>query len=298
MSEGDYGKDMPANRSDASGGANPAAVLCPVCFHHCRLSEGAYGICGARRNIGGEIRCINYGRLTSLALDPIEKKPLAYFYPGSMVLSLGSFGCNLACPFCQNHEIAAGREKDFGDAPVVTPRRICEIALEERKDRNIGVAYTYNEALVGYEFVRDTARLVHEAGMFNVLVSNGTAEIPILEEILPYMDAMNIDLKGFRPEVYRRLGGDLEMVKAFITRAVQDCHVELTTLIVPGLNDAPEDMEAESAWIAGLDPGIPLHITRYFPRYQMREPATSIAVMEKLQAVASRHLQRVRLGNA
>ncbi len=139
--------------------------------------------------------------------------------------------------------------------------------------------------------------LIHAAGMKNVLVTNGTAELHILEEIIPYIDAMNIDLKGFSDEIYEKLGGDFETVKNFITRSAQCCHVELTTLIVPGLNDSPEDMRKEAEWIADIDPSIPLHITRYFPRYKMHENATDIAVLKSLKDVASENLKRVFLGN-
>ena len=272
-------------------------VVCPVCPHHCALREGAVGRCRARKCVGGKITCINYGKITSLALDPIEKKPLYYFYPGSRIVSVGSFGCNLSCPFCQNHEIAAAGAREARYARDMMPEEICEIAEETRDRGNIGVAYTYNEALVGYEFVRDTAKLVHEAGMKNVLVTNGTAELPILEELLPYIDAMNIDLKAFRPELYKWLGGDLQTVMNFITRAAQESHVELTSLIVPGKNDSLEDMEREASWIAGIDPDIPLHITRYFPRHRMSEPPTRISLMRELKGVAERHLNRVLLGN-
>ena len=272
-------------------------VVCPVCPHHCALREGAVGRCRARKCVGGKITCINYGKITSLALDPIEKKPLYYFYPGSRIVSVGSFGCNLSCPFCQNHEIAAAGAREARYARDMMPEEICEIAEETRDRGNIGVAYTYNEALVGYEFVRDTAKLVHEAGMKNVLVTNGTAELPILEELLPYIDAMNIDLKAFRPELYKWLGGDLQTVMNFITRAAQESHVELTSLIVPGKNDSLEDMEREASWIAGIDPDIPLHITRYFPRHRMAEPPTRISLMRELKGVAERHLNRVLLGN-
>ena len=272
-------------------------IVCQVCPHHCALREGAVGRCRARKCVGGKITCINYGKITSLALDPIEKKPLYYFYPGSRIVSVGSFGCNLSCPFCQNHEIAAAGAREARYARDMMPEEICEIAEETRDRGNIGVAYTYNEALVGYEFVRDTAKLVHEAGMKNVLVTNGTAELPILEELLPYIDAMNIDLKAFRPELYKWLGGDLQTVMNFITRAAQESRVELTSLIVPGKNDSLEDMEREAAWIAGIDPDIPLHITRYFPRHRMAEPPTRISLMRELKGVAERHLNRVLLGN-
>ena len=272
-------------------------AVCPVCPHHCRIPEGSFGRCRARKNEGGKVICANYGKLTSIALDPIEKKPLACFHPGSMILSVGSYGCNLSCPFCQNYEIAAAGESDFRRLYEVSPQELCSLAKRETARGNIGVAFTYNEALAGYEYVRDSARLVHEAGMLNVLVTNGTAELPVLEELLPYIDAMNIDLKGFRPEIYWQLGGDLETVKAFITRAAQDCHVELTSLIVPGMNDDPADMEKEAEWIAQIDPRIPLHITRYFPRYKMHERPTDISVLRHLKKIAEKRLERVRLGN-
>ncbi len=272
-------------------------AVCPVCPHHCRISEGAYGRCGARKNAEGKVVCASYGKVTALALDPIEKKPLAFFHPGSRILSVGSFGCNMSCPFCQNYEISRGREADFPQAYEILPEQLCRIALEECARGNIGAAFTYNEALTGYEYVRDAAKLVHEEGMRNVLVTNGMAELPVLEELLPYIDAMNIDLKGFRPEIYRQLGGDLETVKAFIVRAASACHVELTSLIVPGLNDDPEDMRRQAEWIAEISPEIPLHITRYFPRYKMREPATDISLMKTLKTVAEKSLRRVCLGN-
>ena len=272
-------------------------AVCQVCPHHCRIPEGAYGRCRARKNEGGMVIGASYGKLTAIALDPIEKKPLVYFRPGSMILSVGSFGCNMACPFCQNYEIADAGESDCRGIYEVTPERLCELAKESRGRGGIGVAYTYNESLTAYEYIRDTARLVHEAGMCNVLVTNGMAELWVLEEILPYIDAMNIDLKGFRPEIYKYLGGDLDTVKSFIMTAAKKCHVELTTLIVPGMNDDPLDMDREAAWIASISPDIPLHITRYFPRHHLSTPATDIAVMRKLQEIAGRSLNRVRLGN-
>ncbi len=271
--------------------------VCPVCPHHCRLAEGALGRCRARANRNGNVVSVNYGKVTSIALDPIEKKPLAFFLPGSKVLSVGCFGCNLSCPFCQNHDIAQAGEKDIPEVYTVTPEKILSIALDEVASGNIGVAYTYNEALVGYEFVRDTAKLVHENGLKNVLVTNGCCELPVLEKILPYIDAMNIDLKGFRPEIYEKLGGDLETVKSFICRSAEESHIEITSLIVTGLNDSAEDMEEEAKWIASIDPDIPLHITRYFPRFRYREPATDIGLMHELGSIAEKHLNRVLLGN-
>lgn len=282
---------------------NGSASVCPVCPHHCRLTEGQRGRCGARRNEKGKIVCDNYGKITALALDPIEKKPLKQFLPGSLILSVGSFGCNLSCPFCQNHEISM---PDAAGAAYreITPEELAELAADccGREDgygrKNVGVAYTYNEPLVGYEFVRDTAELVRERGMKNVLVTNGTAEIFVLEELLPYIDAMNIDLKGFSEAYYRKLDGDLETVKRFICRAVENCHIELTTLIVPGENDSEEEMEEEAKWIASVDPRIVLHVTRFFPRYRMTDrQATDVEQIYRLCDTAGRYLKNVYTGN-
>lgn len=163
---------------------------------------------------------------------------------------------------------------------------------------NIGVAFTYNEPLVGYEFVRDTACLVKQNGMKTVVVTNGSVELEILEEILPYIDAMNIDLKGFTEDYYRKLGGNLNTVKAFIERAAKDCHVELTTLIVPGENDSKEEMEQEAAWIASLSPEIPLHVSRFFPRYQMTDrKATEVRQVYRMKQIAEKYLKYVYTGN-
>ena len=224
-------------------------AVCQVCIHHCHLQPGQRGVCRARKNVDGQIVCENYGQVTSLGLDPIEKKPLSMFYPGSLILSVGSYGCNLRCAFCQNHEISM-TNKEEAAAVYISPQEMSDKALACKPAGNIGVAYTYNEPLVGWEYVRDCARLVRQAGMKNVLVSNGTASPEILDEILPYMDAMNIDLKGFRESYYRELGGDLETVKEFIIRSAAACHVELTTLIVPGENDSEAEMEEEAEWIA------------------------------------------------
>ena len=278
-------------------------AACPVCFHHCRLDEEQYGRCRARKNVKGTVVCDNYGKVTALALDPIEKKPLRHFMPGSLILSVGSYGCNLSCPFCQNHDISMG-DGMVTEYREITPEELTELAAayREQKDAygrgNIGVAFTYNEPLAGYEFVRDTAKLVRERGMKNVLVTNGTAELPVLEEILPFIDAMNIDLKGFTEDYYRKLGGSLEAVKAFVRRAAEECHVELTTLIVPGENDSEEEMEREAEWIASVDSEIVLHVTRFFPRYKMNDrEATDVETVYRLRDIAVKYLKNVYTGN-
>lgn len=271
-------------------------VTCPLCFHHCTLSEGQTGACRARGNRHGRIVPLNYGKLTALALDPIEKKPLQHFHPGSRVLSVGSFGCNLHCPFCQNASIAAAGEETYTqDCP---PEQLVQKAMELREKGNIGLAYTYNEPLVGYEYVRDCAQRVHEAGLYNVLVTNGTIEEEPWRELLPLLDAVNIDLKGFTESWYRRLGGDLETVKRSIILAASSCHVEVTTLIVPGENDSEDEMRALSAWLSSVSPDIPLHVSRFFPRHHMQDrPPTPVSTVYRLVNIAREQLHYVYTGN-
>ena len=270
-------------------------AICKVCFRHCNIPEDGLGFCGARTCTDGAVTAANYGRVTSLALDPIEKKPLARFHPGSMIVSAGSYGCNLRCPFCQNYEISWSKEAfRFADrAEYIPPEALAAIAAQTRSRGNIGVAFTYNEPLIGYEYIRDAAKLVHEQGMLNVIVTNGTADLSVLAELAPYIDAMNI-------------GGDRAMTMAFIEEAVKHCHVELTTLIVPGENDSEDEMREMTAWIADLRDSegstigteIPLHISRFFPRFHMTDRnATSVRLVYRLADVARERLKYVYTGN-
>lgn len=291
-------------------------VVCEVCMHHCSLEPGQRGICQARKNRDGKIVCENYGQVTALALDPIEKKPLKMFRSGSQVLSVGSYGCNLRCPFCQNYTIsmALGRggygiddskecrkkviDRETVNSIWIPPDYLAEKAYKAKALGNIGVAFTYNEPLVGWEYVQDTAKLVKAYGMDNVLVTNGTASLEVLEELLPFIDAMNIDLKGFREEYYHKLGGDLETVKTFIIHAAKKCHVELTTLIVPGENDFLKEMEEEAQWIGAVGKEIPLHVTRFFPQYHMVDrQATEVESVYQLAEEARKYLDYVFVGN-
>ena len=280
-------------------------AVCGVCFRHCDIPEGKTGFCGGRIARNGRVEAYNYGRITSLALDPIEKKPLARFFPGSMILSAGSFGCNLRCPFCQNHDISWSEQAfRFAEtAETASPEELVDLALKTRDKGNIGIAFTYNEPLIGYEFVRDTARLANEAGLRNVMVTNGTAELSVLKELESYIDAMNIDLKGFTDRYYSRvLGGDRSQVMAFITEAVKSCHVELTTLIVPGENDSETEIRELSEWVSGLkEPDgddVPLHITRFFPRFHMTDRgATDVKTVYRLADTARERLKYVYTGN-
>lgn len=277
--------------------ASEKTAVCPVCMHHCKTAPGGLGRCKARRNEDGVMVPINYGKVTSLALDPIEKKPLYRFHPKSLILSVGSFGCNLSCPFCQNYSISQTGEET--ESEYISPERLCEIAKRAAKDHgNIGVAFTYNEALVGYEYVRDAAKLIKEAGLYTVLVSNGTATTMVLDEILVYIDAMNIDLKVFNEEGYRWLGGDLATVKEWIKGSYEKTHLEVTSLIVPGLNDDEKKMDEMAGWLGSLSPKIPLHITRYFPGYMHTQGGpTPVDTLYKLKGVAEKHLEYVYVGN-
>ena len=271
--------------------------ICNYCHHHCLLQEGKTGFCRVRTLQEGKNFCGNYGFITSLALDPIEKKPLNRFYPGTWILSMGSYGCNLRCPFCQNFSISQNGRDAF--PPVIaTPEQLAAKAAELKSRSNIGIAFTYNEPLLSWEFIRDTGRLVHENGQKNVVVTNGNFSVEIAENLAGIVDAYNIDLKGFTPEWYRKLGGDLEMAKAFITEAVKNAHVELTTLIVPGENDTPEEMESIARWIASLSPDIPLHVSKFFPRWNMVDRnETPADRVYRLAEVARKYLQFVYTGN-
>ncbi len=282
---------------------------CDVCFRQCEIPEGKLGFCGARTCVNGEISQASYGRITSLALDPVEKKPLARFYPGSLILSAGSYGCNLRCPFCQNYAISWSEEafRSAEAAEVISPGELARTAAWYREKGNIGVAFTYNEPLIGYEYILDTARLVKDLGMKVVLVTNGTASLSVLNRLAPYIDAMNIDLKGFTDRYYREiLKGDRRMVMDFIEAAVQVCHVELTTLIIPGENDTEEETARMCGWISGLKDregkvtgrNIPLHISRFFPRFMMQDrDATDVSLIYRLAETARKYLNYVYTGN-
>ena len=269
-------------------------MLCNICPRHCNLDINQIGFCRARKNSGDYIFPVNYGKISSIALDPIEKKPLFHFYPGSHILSVGSFGCNLFCPFCQNFKISMAT--CFSPAQDISPRQLLNLALHICS--NIGVAFTYNEPFISYEFVFDCAKLLKSADLKSVVVTNGfICQQPLLN-ILPFIDAMNIDLKAFNNDAYKFLGGNLDTVKNTIATAAKFCHVEVTTLIVPGFNDSEDDMFNESKWLASVSDEIPLHVSRFFPRYKFndRQP-TDIGTVYKLADIARQNLKFVYTGN-
>ena len=277
-------------------GKKDVYATCHVCWRQCRIKEGGLGYCRARTVKDGVVIQESYGKLTSLALDPIEKKPLSFFHPGTMILSAGSYGCNMACPFCQNYEIA--REAAASRHTIeVGPKALVEKALALKDRGNIGIAFTYNEPLVGYEYIRDTAKLARDEGLLTVVVTNGQIEEEPLRELLPLISAWNIDLKSFSEDAYKKLGGRLEVTLRTIELAPATAHVEITTLAVPGLSDDETMMREEAAFLAAIDPAMPLHLSRYFPCYEYHAPATAIQTMYRLQRVAKESLERVVLGN-
>ncbi len=278
-------------------------VRCLLCPHNCLISDGKAGICGARKNISGELYSLNYGIVSGLSFDPIEKKPLYHYYPSSEILSIGTVGCNLHCPFCQNYHISRYFENP---SPAINesagPSDILAY-LENRSgifSRPVfgGVAYTYSEPMVWIEFVTDTAALMKEKGYKNVLVTNGYINRGPLAGLLKLTDAANIDLKAFTEANYRKLGGRLSPVlDSIIDFKNAGIHIELTTLVVTGLNDNLEELREMIKWIAGVDRSIPYHISRYFPQYIYKEKATDTGFINEVKNLAEEYLEYVYTGN-
>lgn len=269
-------------------------IKCRLCLHNCLIGENQFGLCSVRTNKGGSLKTINYGEITSMALDPIEKKPLYHFMPGENILSVGSFGCNFSCRFCQNYSIAHYK----APSQYMSPDALIEECL--RLEDNVGIAFTYNEPSIWFEFVYETSKkLKSQAPHFKVvLITNGYIESEPLVELLPYVDAMNIDLKSFRQDYYKKVcGGDLKAVLDTIERSHKRCHIEITTLLVNGLNDSAEELEDIASYLGGLDKNIPLHLSRYFPTYKMNRSPTDVNVMLEGRKIAKKYLNYVFLGN-
>ncbi|WP_066638009.1 AmmeMemoRadiSam system radical SAM enzyme [Desulfolucanica intricata] len=271
-------------------------TACRLCPKMCTIREGKSGFCRVRKNNQGTLYAINYGQCTAYALDPIEKKPLYHFYPGTYILSLGTHGCNLRCGFCQNWEIAHSDPRTVS----VTPEQIVSAAKQQSKENCAGLAYTYSEPFMWYEFVLDTAKLARKAGLKNVLVTNGYINETPLRQLLPYIDAMNIDVKGFTDNYYKKsCAGHLEPVKRTVeVSAAQNCHVELTTLLVTGLNDSHEEINSLVDWVYGVDKNIPIHFSRYFPNYKLDLEPTPLTTLKMAYEIARKKLSYVYVGNA
>lgn len=270
-------------------------VHCLLCPQNCRLGHGETGRCGVRRAEGNKLVTLNYEMVSAVALDPIEKKPLYHFYPGSYILSIGTVGCNLSCGFCQNYELSTGM------APTRRMSSDNVVELAKRKfngETSIGIAYTYSEPMVWFEYVMETAKKAREDGLKNVLVTNGEIQPDPLEELLPLVDAMNVDVKGFSQRFYTKAcSGPLKPVLETVERAAGRCHVEVTNLLIPDLNDSEEEFGSLVSWLAELDDTIPLHISRYFPHYKMNLPPTPIPTMLRAYDIARQSLKYVYLGN-
>ncbi len=269
-------------------------VQCGLCPHRCLIAEGKTGLCKIRRVERGGLVADGYGRVSSAHVDPIEKKPLYHFFPGSPIFSLGGWGCNFGCKFCQNWSISQGFN---GGGRIHGPE---EIVAEAGADDSIGIAYTYNEPLINMEFVHDCAALAAERKLVNVLVTNGFVEPGPADYILPVVDALNIDIKSMDDDFYRsQCGGSLEPVLSFAKQAVAaGCHVEITNLVIPGVNDEEDQLGRLSSWISeNLGRSTPLHLGAYRPEFKMSVPATPLNTMERARARCSRDLDYVYIGN-
>jgi len=269
-------------------------VSCTLCPHHCTgIAEGKVGICRVRQNAGGRLVSLIYGRVASAHVDPIEKKPLYHFRPGSDILSIGTWGCNFRCEWCQNWELS----QQEVPTQETTPEAIAEQADQ---GGSIGVAYTYNEPSIWYEFVRDCAEQVRARGLVNVLVTNGYINPAPLAGWLGLIDALNVDVKGMDDAFYRRhTGGTLQPVLDACVQAKKSAHVEITNLVIPTLNDTDDHFRRLGKWMSEfLGKQTPLHLSAYFPRYRLRLDATPAATLERAFAICSEYLDYVYVGNA
>ena len=267
-------------------------LKCELCPHHCIIKEDKTGICQVRKNIKGKLKTLNYGKVSALGVDPIEKKPLYHFYPGKKVLSLGSYGCNMSCIYCQNWHISQQKPTlhDYSPEDIVNSAQAKELDL---------IAYTYSEPIVFYEYMLDIAKLASKKEIKNILVSNGFIEEEALKELTPFLDAANIDLKSFKDEFYKKhCQGGLEAVKRTIKYLADKIHLEVTTLVINDLNDDLNDLKKIFKFIAEIDQDIPLHLSRYYPSYKLDNPATDLSLMEEAYQLAKKDLTNVYLGNA
>jgi len=269
---------------------NTECLLCP---HNCILKDGKAGICGVRENKGGRLYSSNYGEVTSIAMDPMEKKPLYHFYPGTEIFSIGTRGCNLKCPFCQNWSISQDLD---AKSSYRSPEEIVDMALASGA---VGIAYTYSEPTVWFEFVRDTALIAKERGLKNVMVTNGFINPAPLEELTGFIDAMNIDLKCYNADTYHKvLKGELEPVKNTIKKAYElGCFIEITTLIVTDINNDIDELMEIADFIASIDKRIPWHLSRYYPSYKYNKPATDVEFLTEVWESAIEILDYVFTGN-
>lgn len=266
-------------------------IKCNLCPHNCKIDNHKTGLCQVRKNINSKLYSLNYQKVSALSIDPVEKKPLYHFYPQKKVLSFGSWGCNMSCIFCQNWQISQEKPqlKNFNAEEII------EIAI----NRNIDLlAYTYSEPTVFYEFMLETAQLATAKGLKNIMVSNGLIEPKPLEQLVPYLDAANIDLKAFNNDFYQeQCNANLESVKKTIKLLAKKIHLEITTLVITDLNDNLAELEALFSWLAEVNKQIPLHLSRYYPAYNLKKAPTAENKMKKAYQLAKKYLDHVYLGN-
>lgn len=266
-------------------------ISCELCPHFCKISPSNSGICLIRKNINGTLCLATYGEISSIGLDHIEKKPLYHYYPGTYILSIGTNGCNLKCPFCQNWQIST----------LETTREnitIDELIKLAKQHNSIGIAYTYNEPLIWYEFILDASKEAHNNNLKNVLVTNGNINKEPLINLIPYIDAVNVDLKGFTDEFYKWIEGSLQCTLNFIDTVFKNnIHIEITNLVIPDKNDDEKIFTEMCKWISNLSQDIPLHLSKYFPNYKLNIPQTPTNKLISLYNIAKKHLKYVYLGN-
>lgn len=273
-------------------------VECFLCAHRCRISDGNFGICGVRKNIGGVLYALTYGRLIAADIDPVEKKPLYHFLPGTSSYSIAALGCNFRCGFCQNWQISQKREVDPEKIKYTTPLEAVNSAL---KNRCQSISYTYTEPTIFFEYALDTAILAKEKGLYNIVVTNGYMTKEAILGLKPYLDAANIDLKSFSDETYKkacggRLAPVLDSIKLMHGLGIW---IEITTLVVPGLNDSANELGAIADFIYSLDKGIPWHISRFHPDYKMSDKsATPLEALKAAKEIGEKKgLRYVYIGN-
>ena len=278
-----------------------ANVRCISCAHRCLISEGGLGICGVRKNIKGKLYLTVYGRVISKNVDPVEKKPLYHFLPGTFAYSIGTFGCNFRCGFCQNYDISQAQESEsylegvFGES--MTPKQVVDEAIRTKCK---SIAYTYNEPTIFIEYVKDIAVLAKKKGLKNILVTNGFMTKECMNFVGKYIDAMNIDIKGFTEEFYMKnckakLQPVLDTIKLAHKKGI---HIEITTLLIPGENDSKKELEGIAKFIASVDKNMPWHISRFFPMYKMlSKEVTSLESLKMAEKIGKKYLKHVHIGN-
>lgn len=274
------------------------SIQCLLCPHTCIIHNGGTGICQVRHNKDGKLLAETWGKLSAVNFDPIEKKPLYHYHPGKVILSLGSVGCNMKCKCCQNWQISQSSAEGFNFMRTMNPMEIVKLA-GSRKD-NIGIAYTYNEPTIWYEYMNDIARLARFDQLKNVMVSNGYIQENPLVELMRYMDAFNIDLKGFSEEFYRKFAGARLAPVLHTLKLIRQAgkHLELTCLVIPGLNDDPAEFKKMILWISEeLGSETVLHLSRYHPAYHLDIESTPQRVLQEMYKIAREKLAYVYVGN-